>query len=427
MVFGWGKKKPRQIEKDIVPEIKQITLSKISDIVKEISLLRSKTIIAEVRAFRNKIDSNRKTILGIAMELENDNLKLGDVDEHLVRLVKRGKNEVISVIKKESSIVLPEINTFDDVRTFNVTASRVLKKVGDVLGRHTSVIHIFAKKYAKKLKDDLKVITDENREINTLINNYSELESQIEQIHENLNKYNESQKSIVSLGNQQKQTEKTIQNLEEVIKNDMQSIKNLKDSNEYSEYLEIKEQINLLLSSKNKIKTNIEQQFSKISRPLNKYVYVSSLDKPQKKLLLDLIENPYSVLTMTNKHDLVQILESVRKGVQAGSVSVKDVDKSTLQIDQMILGLDNFIDEILAFDKSKTDLESKLSVFDFEKLTLAENTLLSHQSEKSDLEVKTKRFENEISDMVELLPKHVKSIQFILNEISAVQYSIKPE
>ena len=103
------------------------------------------------------------------------------------------------------------------------------------------------------------------------------------------------------------------------------------------------------------------------------------------------------------------------------------MDKSTLQIDQMILGLDNFIDEILAFDKSKTDLESKLSVFDFEKLTLAENTLLSHQSEKSDLEVKTKRFENEISDMVELLPKHVKSIQFILNEISAVQYSIKPE
>ena len=63
MVFGWGKKKPRQIEKDIVPEIKQITLSKISDIVKEISLLRSKTIIAEVRAFRNKINNFKEPFL----------------------------------------------------------------------------------------------------------------------------------------------------------------------------------------------------------------------------------------------------------------------------------------------------------------------------------------------------------------------------
>ena len=427
MVFGWGKKKPQQIETDIVPKVKQITLSKISDIVKEIRLLRSKTIVAEVKAFRNKIDSNRKTILTIATELDNDNLKLDDLDIHLVRLVKRGKNEVISIIKKESAVVLPEINTFDDVKIFNVTASRFLKKVGDVLGRQSSVIHIFAKKYAKKLKDDLKVVTDENKEINGLVNNYSELESQIEQIFENLNKYNESQKSIVSLGKQQKQAEKSVHNLEKVIKDDIQSIKNLKDSNEYSEYLEIREKINSLFSSENKIKTNVEQQFSKISRPLNKYVYVSSLDKPQKKLLVDLIENPYSVLTVTNKHDLVQILESVRKGVQSGSVSVKDVSKSVSQIDQMLSELDIFIDEISTFDKSKTNLESKLSVFNLEKLSLAENTLTHHQNEKSDLEAKIKRLENEISDMVELLPKHVKSIQSILNEISAVQYSIKPE
>ncbi len=169
MVFGWGKKKPQQHEADIIPEIKQITLTKVSDAVNEIRSLRLKTILAEVKTFRNKIDINRKTILDIVTRLESDNLKIDDIDTHLMRMVKRGKNEVISVIKREVAIVLPEINSFEDIKTFNMTASRTLKKIGDVLGRQSRVIHIFAKKYASKLKNDLKIITDENEEINVLV------------------------------------------------------------------------------------------------------------------------------------------------------------------------------------------------------------------------------------------------------------------
>ena len=40
MVFGWGKKKPQQIETDIVPEVKEIELSKVNDVIKEIRTLK---------------------------------------------------------------------------------------------------------------------------------------------------------------------------------------------------------------------------------------------------------------------------------------------------------------------------------------------------------------------------------------------------
>ena len=90
MVFGWGNKKSQRHEADTPPEIKQITLTSISDVIKEIRSIRLKTIIAEVKTFRNKIDSNCKTILNIATELEHDNLKMDDMDPHLMRLVKRG-------------------------------------------------------------------------------------------------------------------------------------------------------------------------------------------------------------------------------------------------------------------------------------------------------------------------------------------------
>ena len=427
MVFGWGNKKTQQREDDVPRKIKQITLTNISDIITEIRSIRLKTILAEVKTFRNKIILNSKAIRNIAAELENDNLKIDEMVPHLVGMVKRGKNEVMAVIKKETTSVLPEINSFEDIKTFSITSSRILKIIGDVLGRQSRIIHIFAKKYAVKLKSDLKVITEENEEVNTLVKNFSELENKAEQIFINLDQYNQSQKSITTLRERQIQSEKTVQDIYNIIKNDIEDIKNLKDSNEYLKFLEIKEKINSLFSLKNKIKTDVAIQFSKISRPLNKYVYVTSMDKPQKKLLMGLIENPYEVITAGNKPDLIQILESVRKAVQSNSISVKDISKSVSQIDELLTRFDTIIEEITNFEKSKDDLESNLSVFNVEKLTHAENILARHQNEKSDIEAKIKALDNEITDLVESLPKHIISIQSKLNEISAVQYSINPE
>ena len=427
MVFGWGNKKTQQREDDVPRKIKQVTLTNISDIITEIRSIRLKTILAEVKTFRNKIILNSKAIRNIAVELENDNLKIDEMDPHLVGMVKRGKNEVMAVIKKETTTVLPEINSFEDIKTFSITSSRILKKIGDVLGRQSRIIHIFAKKYAVKLKSDLKVITEENEEVNTLIKNFSELENKAEQILINLDQYNQSQKSITTLRERQIQSEKTVRDIYNIIKNDIEDIKNLKDSNEYLKFLEIKEKINSLFSLKNKIKTDVAIQFSKISRPLNKYVYVTAMDKPQKKLLMGLIENPYEVITAGNKPDLIQILESVRKAVQSNSISVKDINKSVSQIDELLTRFDTIIEEITNFEKSKDDLESNLSIFNVEKLTHAENILARHKNEKSDIEAKIKALDNEITDLVESLPKHIKSIQSKLNEISAVQYSINPE
>nr|ACF09830.1 hypothetical protein [uncultured marine crenarchaeote AD1000-207-H3] len=425
MVFGWGRKKPKKQEPDIAPQKKQILLSDVSNIVNEIRSIRTKTIIAETKTFRNKINSSCETILHIAIDLEHDTLKIDDIDIHLKRLVERGKKEVISVIKRESSVQLPEINSYNDVKIFNTSANKLLKKIGDALGRQSRVIHIFAKKYANKLKDDLKVMTDGNDEITTIIMNHSELETKIEQIFEIGNKIERAKKLIIDLSEQQKLTKKTINDLVATIERDEKGIENIKNSSEYTEFLEIKQKINSLSSEKNKIKNEIELQFTKISRPLNKYVYVSSLDKPQKKLLVNLIENSYDVLIDSNRQDIMQILESTRKGIQSGSVSVKDVDKSLSQIDETLSLLPGFIEKISAFHRSKSDIESKLSTLDNKQLRQMESILNTHQNDKSILESKTNSAEKELVNTTEFIPKWIKSLESILNQISAVQYTIR--
>ena len=427
MVFGWGKKKSEKQEPEMAPQKKQILLSDVPNVVDEISSIRIKTIIAEAKTFKNKIEPSCETILHIAIDLERDTLNVNDIDIHLKRLVERGKKEVISIIKRESIVRLTEINSYDDVKNFNVVASRMLKKIGDALGRQSNVIHIFAKKYAGKLKSDLKIMTEGNDEITTIITNQAELENKTEKILGIISDIKQSRKLIDNLGDQEKQNNKVMDELVTKIEHDKEEIKNIKNSSEYTEFLHINEKLDSLSSEKNKIKSEIEHQFTKISRPLNKYVYVSSLDKPQKKLLLNLIANPYNELVDSNKRDILQILESTRKGIQSGSVSVKDTDKSLTQIDETLSFIDTFIEKIASFNMSKNDIENKLSIFSSEELRQKESQLTKHQNDKLALETKIQSRENELQNTIELIPKHVKSLESILNQISAIQYTIRSE
>ena len=427
MVFGWGKKKPQKQEHDIPTQKKQILLSDVQNVVDDIRSIRTKTIIAETKTFRNKIKSSCETILHIAIDLERDTLKVDDMDIHIRRLVERGKKEVISIIKRESIVQLPEINSYEDVQNFNTIAGKALKKIGDALGRHSIAINAFARKYAGKLKNDLKIMTDGNDEITTIITNHAELETKINEILETINKIQHSKKLVIDLGEQQKQTKKTMVNLVATIKQDEQEIIDIKRSSEYTEYLQINKKLDSLSTEKNRIEDEIEHQFTKISRPLNKYVYVSSLDKLQKKILANLLENSYATLIDSNRQDIVQILESTRKGIESGSVSVKDTDKSLLQIDETLSLLDTFIQKIDVFNRTKNDLESKLSIFNSKLIREKESALTTHQNDKSTFESKIKSLESELNDVVEHIPKYIKSVESTLNQISAVQYTIKVE
>jgi len=268
-------------------------------------------------------------------------------------------------------------------------------------------------------------MTNGNDEINTVIENYSELEDNVKQILDNISRREASAKSIIKLHQQHEKTEKNMQDLKSTIEDNIKNIKNIKDGKQYVEFLENKKKIDSLSSEKSKIKNEIGLQFVKISRPLNKYVYVSALDKPQKKLLAGLIDDPYDVLTEANKNDIAQILESVRKGIESGSISVKDVSKSISQIDETLPKLDNFIKQIITYDKSKNDIEVKLSNFDDEQLRLEESNLARSQQDMLDSESKIKLLDSETTKTVESIPKYIKSIESILNQISAVQYKIK--
>ena len=422
MVFGWGKKKKNlEFETSILDE-KEIKLSDINSKVEEVQNLRKKTVVAESKAFRKKIEEKIDEISKIIKDLERDNLNVDDIDKHLEILVVRGKKQVIATIKKEDSEKLPEIKSYEDVVEITELVTKKLKRIGDALGRQSRVIHIFAPKYAAKLKSNLAVLNSDRSELQSLVNNYNKLSENGSEISKKIIKYNESKNNLEVNNKKITDAKNSIKEFEKKIEDTEKSITELKSGEEYSKYIETQKKLESL--SPKIIREKIDLQFTKISRPLSRYEYGSSLEKPQKILMEKLISNPFDMLTGTNKDDIVLILSAVRKGVQSGSISVKDPEKSLSNVDETIEMLDEFVKEKSEFSEKQDMLKKSLDSFNISELKQKEDVLSKTNRDKSDTETRIKRLDKQVEEIKDSLPQILMDIEIRLKRVSAIKYHV---
>jgi len=161
-----------------------------------------------------------------------------DIDKHLKILVARGKKQVIGTIKKENSEKLPDIKSYDDVLALKEQVTRKQKRIGDALGRQSRVIHIFAKKYAGKLKSHLAVLNSNRSELQSLVDNYKKLNDDASEISKKIIKYNESKNKLDTNDKRITDTKNSIQEFEKKKVDTQKSISALKSGDEFVKYQE---------------------------------------------------------------------------------------------------------------------------------------------------------------------------------------------
>ena len=422
MVFGWGKKKAEQIPEEI-PQSKEIQLSEVEKITQDLWDLRKTQTLSQIKSIRNQTSPLIKELAIIANTLENDDLKVEDIDKHLRIIVVRGKKQVIDVIKKDSSD-LPEISSIDDMINMNSVLNLKLKKIGDVLGRQTRVIHIFAKKYAAKLKEILEEMNANHTEIQKLIKNFQDTKIDSTEITMLLDKIKNIDDSSILKNQQILESEKKLNFVETEIKNFQISIEKIKSGEDYMEFLKLNQSLSSLDDVKSAIKNEIDVQFTKISRPLSRYEYVSSLDKEQKHLLSLLINNPFNALTEKNENSIIVIFENVRKGILSGSISVKDIEKSKSHLTETQNMVDDFIKKINDFVGRKQEIQNTLSGFDNRELSTLQKNLEKTLNQKQEIEFKISSLREEIEENQNNLPKLVSEIETKLKRFSNTDYTI---
>ena len=422
MVFGWGKKKDEKISKEI-PLQKQIQLSDVSAIIQQILELRTLQILSDIKSIRNNTEPLITELIMIGNTLEKDDLQVDEIDKHLRIIVVRGKQQVIDMIKKDATH-LPNIASYDDAENFSVILNQMLKKIGDVLGRQTRVIHIFAKKYAEKLKEILIQMNSNHVQIQQLLKNYEHTKYVSAEILESL-------KEIVDLENNLTKKEQRIieihsfiDSLDKKILSFEDSIKKIQTSDEYGKFLDLKQILDEFTAKKNQIKNDIDSQFTKISRPLSRYEYVSSLDKEQKNLLSKLIEDPFEVLLSKNRDSIILILENVRKGITSGSISVKDTEKSFSQITETEEALDGFIKQVTVFVNKRQNIQDQMIALESNELSDLTSDLKNALSDKENSKLKIKTFQDEINESHSNIPKLISDIEIKLRKFSNTVYTI---
>ena len=422
MVFGWGKKKEEKISEEI-PLQKQIQLSDVSKIIHQILELRTTQILSDIKSIRNNTEPLITELIMIGNTLEKDDLQVDDIDKHLRIIVVRGKQQVIDMIKKDA-IHLPNIASYDDAENLSVILNQMLKKIGDVLGRQTRVIHIFAKKYAEKLKEILIQMNSNHVEIQQLLKNYDHAHSLSAEILESLKEIVDLENNITKKEQRIAEIHSFIDSLDKKILSFEDSIKKIQTSDEYGKFLDLKQILDEFTVKKNQIKNEINSQFTKISRPLSRYEYVSSLDKEQKNLLSKLIEDPFEVLLSKNRDSIILILENVRKGITSGSISVKDTEKSFSQITETEEALDGFIKQVTEFVDKRKNIQDQMIALESNELSDLTSDLKNALSDKENSKLKIKTFQDEINESHSNIPKLISDIEVKLRKFSNTVYTI---
>ena len=427
MVFGWGKKKKVEYEEPVETlssSPQNITLDEIPKILNDIVILRKGTLAAEIKSHRNRIDPQREIILKIANELSEDELDPDKLDPHFQIMVNRGKKEVISAIKNEFGKPFPDIDSADDVMRFKKASTAGINKVGDMLGKHSKVIHHFAPKYSKKLTNDLKELSDDLKEVDELIDNFNVTENSVQAINELLVSREKTLEKLSKQTSRMDELKSSLNEKKEKIKKFENEIDDIKNSSDYKEYMDVKSKLSDCDSEEANIRHHVNDEFTKISRPLGKFVHISSHDKELKDLTATLASSPYDVLDNTNLPGIKNILDSIVTGIDSGSVSVKDVSKSK----NSILEIKNTIPTLILtkekFETKKLELSSKLEAFDSKSLQTAENNLKREESNISDISSKLKVFEDENLDLTHLLPTILHEIETNLKDVTSTSYTI---
>ncbi|RMW34219.1 MAG: exonuclease SbcC [Candidatus Nitrosomarinus sp.] len=423
MVFGWGKKKQVEEPVERKPTNQDIELSEVPKIISDLRKLRESQTLSEIKNLRNETAPLIDDLMKIGIVLEKDDLNIDDVDKHLAIIVVRGKKQVIDILKKDVKTLI-QVSTLDEAKKLDYFLTQLLKKLGDVLGRQTRVIHIFAKKYANQLTNNLKVMNENSDNISKLLKHFDSTQSSFDEIDEMLLKINSLKQERIDKTKRNTETQENLKSLQDKKVSLQNLIEEIHSSENYKKYVDLQNKLNDFIKQKSKIKSEIDSQFTKISRPLGRYAYASSLDKDQNRVLSALVDNPIDALIPENLDSIVLILENIRKAVSSGSISVKDTQKTLTQLTETEESLDGFIQKVSEYSTVFDSMQQEVENLKPENLTSTENELSKTNDFENDANKKSKTILSEIDEIESQIPALISNIENKLQIFSSTRYTI---
>lgn len=403
----------------------RITPDKVAGIVSEYDQRRRQQAVSEIRNIRDSVEPMIEELMGMGRDLERDDLNVDSIDKHLGIIVIRGKKQVLDVIRRSVS-PLPAVASIESAAKAESELRQLLKKVGDVLGRQTRVIHLFAKKHANRLKSNLEVMNSRHSEMRDILNQHNRADSESGELVEIADGLARRRDDLRKKSQRVRDLSAELALLESRVSELKSELAAIRSSKEHEAYLELLSGIEKCDAQMSQIRVEINAQFSKISRPLGRYEYGSSLDKEQQKVLAGLVADPAGTVNPENTETISVIFSNVRRAVATGSISAKDVEKTIALLAETADMVGPLAGRVAECAGRRGDLAGKARSAKPADLDECETKLSKAVSQHGDVGRRMETLRDQIKDDNSSILEMSADLQMRLRQHTGIRYEIDP-
>lgn len=357
-MFGWGRKK-----QEAASEPRVLGLAEVEAEIDRVLAEEAGRLVDRARSLREAVEGHMSEMVRVAAQMESEPLG-GDVDDRVAAVVRRGKKQVLDSIRKQAGHGIPPVSSVDEVRAFDKASSHALAHVGDMLGKQTRVIHVFAKKHAARLKEILESYSEDAKSASELLRRYEASESDHAKASELLRQIRSGQSGAKEARARAKASSEGAARMDAEAAAREEAAAKFRETDRYRRYAGVLSEMESLEKKRKSTELSVGAVTAPISKAVSKYRYGSSLDKAQLALAGAMLESPLDAFVKENRADIAQILANTKKAVENGHMSVKDPPKTASCLDEAASRLDEMISRVLEYSDEKRRLESELAAAD---------------------------------------------------------------
>lgn len=404
-----------------------IEVSDVPMLLDEVARVRGKALVAGAVSLQDAMIPRLEKLCGILDELEEDDLDTEDADRRLQTIVERGKRQIISIIGQEARATLPDVETPDDAVALAESTARMLKKADDVLHRQSHVIGSSAKKYMGRIKPVLEATRDDYVALRELVVGQALTAEKSNRLREEIDRMDRSARSAERLRARAAELDSRLGGLRRRGAEIAGRIEALKSSPEHAALGRLHGELEALRGRRDAARRGMSDRFTKISKPLSRYEYVSAMDKEKMALLRAVIDSPFEAVASSGAGAVAEILGAARKAVESGSVTVKDKAKAVNTLDEEAGRLAACEEDAAAMAREEEAIRARIAEADTGRLSSLESDLAGNRAEADDTESKVRQMRAEADEADARGPELLARIEALVSEVTGVRYTVLPE
>lgn len=403
-----------------------VSVSDVPVLLREVAAVRDKALVAGAASLREAMLPRLEKLGALIDDLDEDDLDMEDADRRVQAAVERGKRQIISIMGPEARAVLPEVGTADDAIALAEATGRMLKKNSEVLGRQKHILHTYAKKYAGRIKPILEGVEDDYKELARLVLERERTAEASRRVLDDVDRMDRSGRSAERLRARAAELDAKLAQLRRRGRDIDGEIEGVKSSPEYGALGRLREELDAVRGRRAAARRAASDRFTKISKPLSRYEYVSAMDKEKMALLRAVIDDPFEAVASAGAGAVSEILGAAKRAVEGGSVSVKDRAKAAAMLGEEAGRLASYEEAAAGMAGDEEAIKSRIAEADTGRLDALESDRARNAAEADDTEAKVRRMRAEADEADGRVPGILAGIQSSISGITGVRYTVRP-